>query len=74
VRTKIIAAIWAANDEISRPVLLVFLTSSILNITFPFSGLNLDMHEKIIMSVVGSFTVVLREIQPTVTWKVDAPR
>jgi hypothetical protein len=33
MRTKVIAAVRAANDEISRPALLFFLTSSILNIS-----------------------------------------
>jgi hypothetical protein len=32
MRSAAIAAIWAANDEINRLVLLFFLTSSILNI------------------------------------------
>jgi hypothetical protein len=41
MKTRAIATIWAPHDEISPPVLLFFLTSSILNIKlFPFCGLN----------------------------------
>jgi hypothetical protein len=44
MRTKTIAVVWAANDEVSSPTLLFSVTSSMLNITrFPFCGFSVRL-------------------------------
>src|SRR5215216_2152911 len=70
MRSNAIAAILAANDEISRLVLLLFLTTSISNITDSFLRFDLDMHQKY-FAVTGPFTGVLCEIRRFVTPKMQ---